>query len=80
VTLTLPQGGGDPARTSGWVRIYTADGRLVQTLSEGNPLGGETNFVWDGTNSSGNEVTSGVYFVAARTGAGVTRTKLVLVR
>lgn len=80
VTLTLPQGGGDPARTSGWVRIYTADGRFVKTLSEGNPLGGETNFAWDGTNSSGSEVTSGVYFVAARTGAGITRTKLVLVR
>jgi hypothetical protein len=82
-TLTLSRGGVASGFSRACVRIYTVDGRLVRTLPDDSPGSrgqGESRFVWDGTNESGERVTSGVYFAAVATETEVSRTKVVLVR
>lgn len=80
VMVRLPAAGGGVAQRPISVGIYAADGRRVTTLFDGIASLREFNLVWDGTNSDGEKVTSGVYFAAARTGDRSTRTKLVLIR
>lgn len=44
------------------LRIYSLLGHEVRTLTEGSEAAGFKNVVWDGKNSFGNSVSSGMYF------------------
>ncbi len=43
------------------VRIYNSSGQLVRVVSSGLGFQGENEVFWDGTNSSGNPMPTGVY-------------------
>jgi len=60
--------------------IYDVRGTLVRTLVD-QPVGvGHHSLVWDGTDSSGSRVGSGVYFYRLRAGNKVITKKLVVVK
>ena len=60
------------------VKIYSRDGTLINTLSNSAVAAGKGNFYWNGSNSSGNTVASGLYIVKI-TGPGIDTTKKVVV-
>ncbi len=49
------------------VGVYDVGGRLVKRLADGNFKSGKYTFRWDGTDNSGEEVPSGIYFVKIQT-------------
>jgi hypothetical protein len=59
--------------------VYDVHGRLVNKLFNGRAEG-STEVVWDGRNSSGSKVSSGIYFVRAQAGPMVATRKVILVR
>jgi len=62
------------------VRIFTVDGHLVRTLDT-TSFSDIGNVTWDGTNESGEDVVSGVYFyVLTADNVGTKRGKLVVLR
>ncbi|MFC1555506.1 hypothetical protein ACFL67_00325 [candidate division KSB1 bacterium] len=62
------------------VKIFTITGRLVQELLPGNGVYGSQAF-WDGTDTSGNTVPSGVYLIAAGTSISSSKAiKLAVIR
>ena len=62
------------------VRVYDVAGRLVAKLDPGRVVRGVGETTWDGADSSGEPVASGVYFVRARVGGTTLARKLVLLR
>ncbi len=62
------------------LKIYNVRGELVKTLIDETRAAGEGHILWDGTNSQGSEVSSGVYFYEARTGGEVQVSKMALVK
>lgn len=62
------------------VRVYNIRGQMVQTLVDGDIAAGEYNARWDGTNNTGNTVTSGIYFFKLETGRGSVISKVVVSR
>ena len=52
---------------TGTIKIYNILGREVRTLFGGDFDTGINRFIWDGTNNTGNEVNSGIYFCTLRT-------------
>jgi hypothetical protein len=61
------------------LKVYNVRGQLVKTLVDGNVT--QDGFVmWDGTNSEGGNVASGVYFYEARMGDDVRVNKMALVK
>jgi hypothetical protein len=61
------------------LKVYNVRGQLVKTLVDGNVT--QDGFVmWDGTNSEGGNVASGVYFYEARMGNDVQVNKMALVK
>jgi hypothetical protein len=69
-----------PAGTEVAARVYNASGRVVATLFEGQlPAGGER-LIWDGTDTSGQRVSSGVYFVRLESEGESRASKVVLIR
>lgn len=71
---------GEGANTRVLLRIYDATGRRVRTLVDASLRPGEYTAVWDGTNDSGREVASGVYFCALRWGRKSATSRMVLMR
>jgi len=59
------------------LKIYNSRGELVKTLLDMPLIPGRYHYVWDGTDQSGESVSSGVYFVSLRAG-DVQRTRKVL--
>ncbi|NLO91871.1 MAG: hypothetical protein GX410_07785 [Elusimicrobia bacterium] len=59
-------------------KIYSRDGTLINTLSSSAASAGKGNFYWNGTNSTGNTVASGLYIVKI-SGPGLSATKKVVV-
>jgi hypothetical protein len=51
-----------PAAGSVDLSIYDLAGRLVRTLESGSVVAGRHSYVWDGRDSAGRTVTSGIYF------------------
>jgi hypothetical protein len=49
------------------ITIYNLLGQKVRTLLDGSPYPGQINVPWDGTNTGGNPVASGVYFYRLET-------------
>jgi hypothetical protein len=62
------------------VAVYNVAGRLVKKLPARPATGGRNERTWDGTNSDGNSVASGVYFVRIEWGSESTGGKVVLLR
>jgi hypothetical protein len=62
------------------LRIYNTTGRLVRVLVEGDRAAGQYSELWDGKDSSGSAVASGIYFYKLDAGAFTQTRKLVLLR
>ena len=62
------------------LRIYDLRGRMVRTLETGHLEAGAHRRTWDGRDTAGSPVGSGVYFAQARVGAERAVTKLMLVK
>ena len=60
--------------------IYDAAGRVVKTLADGITGFGTHNMVWDGTDNTGNQVGSGIYFYRLETGSFIESKKMVLIK
>jgi hypothetical protein len=68
------------ARTSDMsIKVYNAMGQLVRTLKDGRVQPGRYSVHWDGTNSSGEKVSSGVYFYKMEAGKQFLATKKMLI-
>ena len=68
----------EPAYVS--LRIYDAAGRLVTTLIDESRPAGRYDTVWDGTDSAGGAVASGVYFYMLKAGQFEETKKMILLR
>jgi len=62
------------------VKVYDIRGALVKTLMSSHMEAGYYNLVWNGTNSNGNQVASGVYLIKMTAGEFSDTRKMVLVR
>ncbi len=60
--------------------IYDLLGRKVNTIAGGEFAAGEYLVLWDGRDSDGNQVTSGVYFYILRDDGGSVSKKMVLLK
>ena len=60
--------------------IYDINGILVKTLQDGNQSAGKYETVWDGKNSSGNKVGSGVYFYRIQANSFIQTRKMILLK
>jgi parallel beta-helix repeat protein len=60
--------------------VYDVTGRLTATLVDGKVPGGRHHVTWDGTDSSGKRVASGLYFVRLKAGGFVDTKKMMLLR
>jgi flagellar hook assembly protein FlgD len=67
-----------PSRVS--IKIYDAQGRLVQTLVDQKVEPGKYLAQWDGTNLAGGRVSSGVYFYKMEAGRFNATKKMLVVR
>jgi hypothetical protein len=61
----------------GDIGIYDIIGRLIKTLTVN---GREGDVMWDATDDNGNHVSSGVYFIRARTSYGYTSSKVLFLK
>lgn len=63
------------------LRIYNVRGQLVKTIIDGpRPAGTGQTVVWDGSNNHGSVVSSGIYFLEAKTEDEVFVRKMALVK
>ena len=62
------------------LEVYSADGRLVRKLLEGQQIAGEFQVQFDGRDAGGSRLRAGVYFARLRAGNSITTRKLVLAR
>ncbi len=70
-----------PARETVRIRIYDAAGRLVrEALDRAAGPGARLEAVWDGKDSSGRRVDSGVYFLRFEAGSFTATRKVVVIR
>lgn len=69
-----------PVGAEAAARVYNAGGRLVATLFEGRLHEGSRRVVWDGTDSGGRRVSSGVYFVRLESDGESSSSKVVVIR
>ncbi len=60
--------------------VYDVRGRLVSTLEDGLVEGGDHAVVWDGTDSRGRRVSSGIYFLRAEIDGWTDARKMVLLK
>ncbi len=74
ISFDLPKAG--PANLS----IYNMKGQLVKTLVDTNLDFGKQSFVWNGTDNSGTNVSSGIYFYRLSTNGGVETRKMMLMK
>jgi hypothetical protein len=62
------------------LRVWDASGRLVRTLVEREMQAGHHAIPWNGLDSEGRRVTSGVYFYSLDAGGGTARGRVIRVR
>jgi hypothetical protein len=62
------------------LRIYDAAGRLVRVLAEGARPAGNYSELWDGRDSGGRAVASGIYFYRLGAGSFTQTRKMILLR
>ena len=75
ISYDVPEGGADVT-----IRIYDVSGREVATLVDGRRPAGAHQVTWDGRNSSGNAVSTGVYFYRMVAGSFVEARRMVLLK
>jgi hypothetical protein len=68
------------ARATISLRIYDVAGRLIRVLVEGNRLAGKYKETWDGRETRGKSVASGIYFYRLDAGRFTQTKKMVLLR
>ena len=61
------------------VGIYNIKGQLVKTLVDNEVVNNST-FIWDGTDNSGLNTSSGMYFVKMKTVSNITAKKMILLK
>jgi len=61
-------------------KIFDTNGRLVKNLTQGVYASGTHKFHWNGTDESGKQVPSGIYFYQLQAGDQTLHKKLILVR
>ncbi|GAB4173575.1 MAG: hypothetical protein Kow00108_08390 [Calditrichia bacterium] len=66
--------------TSFSLKIYNLAGQLIATIFEGSKPAGRYQFNWNGMDSNGNPVPSGIYFYQFRSGNDLLQKKLLLIR
>ncbi len=71
---------GLPARGAMELAVYDVAGRVVRVLADGERDPGWYEVVWDGRDTSGQRVGSGVYFCRLSAGSEVCRRKVVLLK
>jgi hypothetical protein len=69
-----------PARSMVELDVLNANGELVKTLVQEELPAGEQRASWDGTDSTGRAVSSGVYFYRLRAGGQALSRKMVLLK
>ena len=62
------------------VRIFDVSGRLVKTLADGTFASGPHALLWNGCNSNGSAVASGIYFIRLDSSAHTIIQKAILLR
>jgi hypothetical protein len=77
-TTRIAFGLSEPGHVS--LRIYDVAGRLVRTLAEGNRPAANYAEVWDGKDTSGRAVASGIYFCRLDAGSFSQTKKMILLR
>ncbi|MFQ5676809.1 MAG: FlgD immunoglobulin-like domain containing protein, partial [bacterium] len=60
--------------------IFNALGQAVKTLQQGRQLAGSYQVSWDGTDSRGHQVASGMFFYRIKAGTFVKTKKMILLR
>jgi len=78
IRFALP--GSDMGGTRYTVLMYDATGRQIDTVAEGRTESGVATAYWDGTDSHGRRVASGIYFCVASCSTGSLRTKVMVLR
>jgi hypothetical protein len=71
---------GLPRAAKAVIRVYTAEGRVVNTLVDDTQPSGNYTFTWDGTDRNGKRVGSGVYFIKLETPEYSETKKIALLR
>ncbi|MFC1800210.1 FlgD immunoglobulin-like domain containing protein, partial [Candidatus Eisenbacteria bacterium] len=69
-----------PRDASVSLRIYNIQGQMVQTLVDGSVSAGRHSETWDGLDSQGRKVSTGVYFCEMQSGSFVATSKLMISR
>jgi hypothetical protein len=62
------------------IQIYDITGRIVKTLSNTRQSAGDYNVRWEGDNSSGSEVSAGMYFLKLNAGSYSNTIKMMLLK
>jgi hypothetical protein len=62
------------------LNIYNLQGQRIRTLANGFLPASDHSVVWNGTNDSGNEIASGVYFIRLTAGGSTAIRKISLVK
>jgi hypothetical protein len=62
------------------IKVYNAMGQLVRTLKNERMQPGRYNATWDGTNASGEKVSSGVYFYKMEAGKFEATNKMLILK
>lgn len=74
ISFTLPEAGHVD------LAIYDIAGRLVKTLVNADVNAGQQVIIWDGTDTSGRPVTSGIYFYTLRSGKILSSRRMLLLK
>jgi hypothetical protein len=69
-----------PKTSPATLAVYNVKGQLVKTLFDGNATFGKNNVVWNGTDSKGSKVSSGIYFYRLSTNGKVENRKMMLMK
>ncbi|RKY88330.1 hypothetical protein DRQ09_03040, partial [candidate division KSB1 bacterium] len=64
----------------GTLDIYNSSGQLIKTLFSGSFNAGVNSFIWDGKDSSGNVVASGIYFYRFKSGNFIKTSKMFFIK
>ena len=62
------------------LKVYNVTGTVIKVLVDGRRGGGEHSVIWNGTDSSGRNVVSGVYFYRLEAGSFIKTRKMILLR
>lgn len=74
IMFDMPQSG--PAQ----LEVYNVKGQLIKTLANANHDFGRHSYVWNGTDNSGNSVSSGIYFYRLTTNGHSENRKMMLLK